>query len=76
LREYTKFVEVYYECSFEGCIRMILKALAGEITNMTGIQDPYEEPTNPEVVIDTEHDPINHNVQKILEKLAKLGYLT
>jgi len=52
------------------------KALAGEITNMTGIQDPYEEPLNPEVVIDTEHDPINHNVQKILEKLAKLGYLT
>ena len=52
------------------------KALAGEITNMTGIQDPYEEPTNPEVIIDTEHDPINYNVRKILEKLAKLGYLT
>ena len=40
-----------------------------------GIQDPYEELTNPEVVIDTEHDPINHNVQKVLEKLVELGYL-
>ena len=76
LQKYTKFVEVYYKCSFEGRIRMILKALAGEITNMTGIQDPYEASLNPEVVIDTEHDPINHNLQKILEKPAKLGYLT
>lgn len=42
---------------------------------MTGIQDPYEEPLNPEVVIDTEHDPIQFNVNKVLRKLVELGYL-
>jgi len=51
------------------------KALAGEITNMTGIQDPYEEPTNPEVTIDTEHDSVKYNVEKVLKKLTELGYL-
>ena len=51
------------------------KALAGEITNMTGIQDPYEEPLNPEVVIDTEHNQVERNVEKVLEKLRELGYL-
>jgi len=49
--------------------------LAGEITNMTGIQDPYEEPTNPEVTIDTEHDSVKYNVEKVLKKLTELGYL-
>jgi len=52
------------------------KALVGEITNMTGIQDPYEEPTNPEVTIDTEHDPIEYNVQVVIKKLTELGYLS
>jgi len=75
LQKYTKFVEVYYKCSFEG-YKDDSEGFGGEITNMMGIQDPYEASLNPEVVIDTEHDPINHNVQKILEKPAKLGYLT
>jgi len=79
-KELPKFVEVYCKCSLEECMRrdpkgLYRKALAGEIANMTGIQDPYEEPTNPEVTIDTEHDPIEHNVEKILEKLMELGYL-
>ena len=54
---------------------MYKKALAGEITNMTGIQDPYEEPLNLEVVLDTEHDPVEYNIKKVLKKLTKLGYL-
>ena len=75
-----KFVEVYLNCSIEECIRrdpkgLYKKALAGEITNMTGIQDPYEEPSNPEVLLDTEHDSSQNNAAKIIGKLAKLGYI-
>jgi len=75
-----KFVEVYLKCSVEECIRrdpkgLYKKALAGEISNMTGIQDPYEEPVNPEVVLDTEHDSSEHNIQKVLSKLEELDYI-
>jgi adenylyl-sulfate kinase len=75
-----KFVEVYLKCSLEECMRrdpkgLYKKALAGEISNMTGIQDPYEEPLNPEVVLDTKHDSSRFNVQKVLAKLRKLGYI-
>lgn len=75
-----KLVEVYLKCSIQECIRrdpkgLYKKALAGEITDMTGIQDPYEEPLNPEVLLDTEHDSSQKNVAKIINKLEELGYL-
>jgi adenylyl-sulfate kinase len=75
-----KFVEVYLKCSIEECIKrdpkgLYKKALAGEITNMTGIQDPYEEPLNPEVLLDTEHDSSKNNVAKVIRKLEELGYI-
>lgn len=75
-----KFVEVYLKCSLEECIRrdpkgLYKKALAGEITNMTGIQDPYEEPLKPEVTLNTENDPSKQNIRKVLEKLRNLGYI-
>jgi len=75
-----KFVEVYLKCSLEECIRrdpkgLYKKALAGEINNMTGTQDPYEEPLKPEVVLDTEHDFSKYNIQKVLAKLKELSYI-
>jgi len=75
-----KFVEVYLKCSLEECKRrdpkgLYKKALAGEITNMTGIQDPYEEPLTPEVTLNTENDSPQRNVKKVLEKLRNLGYI-
>jgi adenylyl-sulfate kinase len=75
-----KFLEVYLKCSVNECIRrdpkgLYKKALAGEITNMTGIQDPYEEPQTPEVILDTEHDRTTENVAKVLQKLEQLHYL-
>ncbi len=55
------FVEVYAKCSIEELTRrdvkgLYEKALRGEIQNFTGISDPYEEPLNPEVVVDTEKE--------------------
>ena len=74
-----KFVEVYLKCSIKECIKrdpkgLYKKALAGEITNMTGIQDPYEEPISPEVTLDTENDSREKNVEKIIGRLEELGY--
>lgn len=76
-----KFVEVYLKCSVKECIKrdpkgLYKKALAGEITNMTGVQDPYEEPLNPEVLLDTEHDSSDHNVAKVIGKLEELNYIS
>jgi len=59
IRDYNRqeigdFIEVYCKCPLELCIErdvkgLYKKALAGEITNYTGVSDPYEEPLNPEV---------------------------
>lgn len=75
-----KFVEVYVKCSLEECIRrdpkgLYKKALTGEITDMTGIQDPYEEPLNAEVTLNTENDTSMRNIRKVLQKLQNLGYI-
>ena len=71
------FVEVYVKCSLEECIRrdpkgLYKRALRGEIPHFTGISDPYEEPVNPELVIDTEHDSIEVNVDKVYSYVKRL----
>ncbi|HEX8236632.1 MAG TPA: adenylyl-sulfate kinase [Abditibacteriaceae bacterium] len=71
----TAFVEVYTKCSLDELVRrdvkgLYKKALAGEIENFTGVSDPYEEPENPEVVVESEHEPVEASVQKILRFLA------
>ena len=74
------FIEVFVKCSLEECIRrdpkgLYKKALRGEIQHFTGISDPYEEPENPDIVIDTEHDSIEMNIKKVLAKLRELQLL-
>ena len=49
------------------------KALAGEIKNFTGVCDPYEEPVNPEVVVDSSKETVEEGVEKIIGKLRELG---
>ena len=75
-----RFVEVYVKCPLEVLIQRDVKglytrALRGEIANFTGISDPYEEPLNPEVVVETDRETPQESVAKILGKLEKLGYL-
>ncbi|MFQ5940574.1 MAG: adenylyl-sulfate kinase [Nitrososphaerales archaeon] len=79
-QEIQEFVEVYVKCSLETCMKrdpkgLYKKALAGEIQDLTGIQDPYEEPVNPEVVVDTEMLSTEQSTDKILCTLRDLGYL-
>lgn len=74
------FVEVYAKCSIDELTRrdvkgLYEKALRGEIENFTGISDPYEEPLNPEVVVDTERETVEESVAKIVRHLEQRGYL-
>ena len=78
--EIGEFVEVYVKCPVEVCIErdvkgMYKKALAGEITNFTGVDDPYEEPESPELVIETDKETIDESALKVVERLTELGYL-
>lgn len=80
VEEETPFIEVYCKCSLEECIRrdpkgLYEKALKGEIKHFTGISDPYEEPENPELTIDTEHETPISNAEKVFEKLRELGLI-
>jgi adenylylsulfate kinase len=79
-QEIGSFVEVYTRCPVEVCMvrdvkGMYEKALAGEIKNFTGVDDPYEEPENPELILDTDKESIDECAQRVLEKLGELGYI-
>jgi adenylyl-sulfate kinase len=75
-----RFVEVYVKASLSTCETrdpkgLYKKARRGEITNMTGIQDPYEEPLSPDVVINTEVGSQDKSANEIIAALEKLGHL-
>ena len=78
--EIGDFVEIYTRCPVEICIErddkgMYKKAIAGEIKDFTGIDDPYEEPEGPELILDTDKMGVEECVQKVLDKLEELGYV-
>jgi adenylylsulfate kinase len=61
------------ECAKRDVKGLYEKAFKGEIKGFTGVDDPYEEPSNPELVVDTEvHDP-EESARLIVEKLEELG---
>ena len=79
-REIGDFVEVYVECPLDELVRrdvkgLYEKAIRGEIKNFTGVSDPYEEPLNPEVVINTQLESVDESVSKVLAKLRDMGYV-
>jgi adenylyl-sulfate kinase len=74
------FVEVYVRCPLDELVRRDVKglyarALRGEIEHFTGVSDPYEPPEAPEVVVDTEAEPVARSVAHILDRLHALGYV-
>ncbi|OLB41449.1 MAG: adenylyl-sulfate kinase [Chloroflexi bacterium 13_1_20CM_54_36] len=79
-REIGDFVEVYLKCPIEVCRQRDVKGLyklvdEGKIKNFTGVDDPYEEPENPELVIETDKESVGESVSRIFAKLVELGYL-
>jgi adenylyl-sulfate kinase len=74
------FVEVYVKASVDECARrdtkgLYEKAMKGEITGFTGVDDPYEEPVSPEIVVDTETQSPEESARKIMDKLEVLGLI-
>jgi adenylyl-sulfate kinase len=78
--EVTNFIEVFVDCSLEECIRrdvkgLYAKALAGEIPEFTGVSDPYEPPSDPEITVNTAEESIEESFSKILVYLEEMGYI-
>ena len=78
VEEFGPFIEVYVKASVEECARrdvkgLYEKALRGEIKGFTGVDDPYEEPASPELVIDTEEHDAEESARLIVDKLEQLG---
>jgi len=74
------FVEVYVNTPLEVCVRrdvkgMYKKALAGELKHFTGIDDPYEPPLNPELVIQTDKETPSASSGRILAGLEQMGLI-
>jgi hypothetical protein len=74
-------VEVYVKCPLEVCIKrdvkgLYQKALAGEIKNYTGVSDPYEEPLDPEIIVETDRESVEESAARVLNTLTELGYLS
>jgi adenylylsulfate kinase len=78
VEEFGPFVEVYVKASVEECARrdvkgLYEKAFAGEIKGFTGVDDPYEEPASPALVVDTEELSAEDSAQLVVAKLEELG---
>ncbi|HYK20306.1 MAG TPA: adenylyl-sulfate kinase, partial [Pyrinomonadaceae bacterium] len=75
-----RFIEVFVNTPLEECERrdvkgMYFKARRGEIKDFTGIDDPYEPPVQPELVIDTLNSSAENNARSIVSYLAERGFL-
>ncbi len=76
----TNYIEVYVKCPVEVCEERDVKGLykkarKGIIENFTGISDPYEEPENPEIVLETHKETIKESVDNVINYLEDEGYI-
>jgi adenylyl-sulfate kinase len=81
VEEHGTFVEVWVDAPVEECARrdvkgLYAKAAAGEITGMTGVDDPYERPQRPDVVVDTVALEPLESRELIISHLERIGALT
>ena len=79
-QQIQNFVEIYVKCPMEVCAKrdvkgMYQKAMRGEIKEFTGVNDPYEEPLRPELILETDKATLDQSVEKAMAKIKELGYL-
>ena len=79
-RDGVEFVEVFADASIEvlsgrDVKGLYKKALAGEIAHFTGVSDPYERPTKPDVVVHSDHESIDQSLSRIVAHLRARGLL-
>lgn len=73
-----EFILIYVKCSIEAAQQrdpkdLYEKAREGKVEKFTGINHPFQEPLNPDIVVDTESQSIDEGVEHVLERLEELG---
>ncbi|MCS6835957.1 MAG: adenylyl-sulfate kinase [Anaerolineae bacterium] len=79
-RETTNFIEVYVHAPLEVCMSrdvkgLYAKALRGEIKQFTGIDDPYEAPERPEILLMTDRQTPEQSIAQVWAYLAERGFV-
>ncbi|MDR3462255.1 MAG: sulfate adenylyltransferase subunit CysN [Beijerinckiaceae bacterium] len=80
ISEIGEFVEVYVDTPIETCIErdtkgLYQRALAGEIKNFTGVDQPYEAPEAPDVVVGRDKEGVERAAAKVVEALVTRGFI-
>jgi adenylyl-sulfate kinase len=79
-QHHARFFEVYVKCPLDTLVErdvkgLYKKALRGEIPNFTGVSDPYEEPLNPELIVETHRESQQESLGRLLERLETMNYI-
>jgi adenylyl-sulfate kinase len=79
--EIQDFVEVWCKASIDACADrdykgLYEKARRGEITNLTGVNDPYEEPEDADLVLDTEGEEPEQSAERVMAVLREKKYVS
>ena len=74
------FIEVFVDTPIDVCEERDVKGLyararRGQITGFTGVDDPYEEPVNPEIILNTVRVSPDENARSIIDSLEESGFL-
>lgn len=75
-----RFEEVWLRCSLEVCAQRDPKGLyraahEGTVKGVTGIDAPFEEPLNPDLIVDTSEAPIEECAQRVIAHLLQKGFI-
>lgn len=79
-KDIGRCAEIFLDCPVEVCMSrdvkgLYKKALAGEIKQFTGVDDPYEAPLNPDLVLKTAAEDAQASLSRVLAFLSEHGYL-
>ena len=80
IEEFGGYIEIHVNTSLAVCEERDVKGLyalarEGKIKEFTGISDPYEEPKNPDISIDSSQEDPEILIEKIINKIKSLGYM-
>lgn len=80
ISQYGGYIEIYISTSLDECLKrdtkgLYEKAKKGQLSNLTGWNDPYEVPENPELTLNTGELLLEECLHKILEFLMREGYI-
>jgi adenylylsulfate kinase len=78
--EGSRFTEIWLKCPLEICQQRDPKGIyrastQGSVAHLTGVDDPFEEPLNPDLVVDTSSDPVPVSLERILGHLRARGFI-